>query len=547
MKNLFLTYFSIAVLASLLFIPFLGNVHLFDWDEINFAECAREMIVSGNYSIVQINFEPFCEKPPLFIWMQSLSMHLFGINEFAARFPNAICGIITLLTIFYIGRKIYSSRFALVWVIAFAGSILPHFYFKTAIIDPWFNFFIFLGIYQLILFLNNPVNNRGIILSGLFIGIGMLIKGPVALLIFLLCIGVYWVSKKFTPIVSIKHMVLFAMACVLAGGSWFGYLLLTGNSKVVVDFIFYQIRLFTSEDAGHGGPFFYHFIILLAGCFPASVIAIPSLFGLKDFLIRKFAISPLADAPFQIFFLKWMRILFWVVLILFSFVETKIIHYSSLCYFPLTFLAAWSIHKMLAGEMPWKKWMTILSAIIVLILGTAFTVLPLIEHFKTSLIESGIIKDVFAVENLKAQVKWGGWEWLIGVFWFLTACFWLIKIKHQTSNIWHHAIIFFTTMLTTNLLMISVVPKVEQYTQGAAIEFYQSTQNEDCVIETIGYKSYAQYFYAQQKESTTNPSQIKMHYLVSKITGEEKVKNEYPQCVEIERKNGFIFWEVVME
>ena len=41
----------IAVLASLIFIPFLGGVHLFDWDEINFAECAREMIVRHDYLV----------------------------------------------------------------------------------------------------------------------------------------------------------------------------------------------------------------------------------------------------------------------------------------------------------------------------------------------------------------------------------------------------------------------------------------------------------------------------------------------------------------
>ena len=50
---------AIVVIASLLFIPFLGGVHLFDWDEINFAECAREMIVSHNYLNVQIDFKPF--------------------------------------------------------------------------------------------------------------------------------------------------------------------------------------------------------------------------------------------------------------------------------------------------------------------------------------------------------------------------------------------------------------------------------------------------------------------------------------------------------
>src|ERR1700759_2620518 len=94
-------YFIIAVLASLLFFPFLGHVHLFDWDEINFAECAREMIVSKDYLRMQIDFHPFWEKPPLFIWMEVLSMKTFGINEFAARFPNALTGILTLCSIYY--------------------------------------------------------------------------------------------------------------------------------------------------------------------------------------------------------------------------------------------------------------------------------------------------------------------------------------------------------------------------------------------------------------------------------------------------------------
>ncbi|MDP4686851.1 MAG: glycosyltransferase family 39 protein, partial [Salibacteraceae bacterium] len=93
------------VYSALLFVPFLGAVHLFDWDEINFAESAREMLLTGNWFQVQINFEPFWEKPPLFFWMQVLSMKAFGINEFAARFPNAICGIVTLQVLFSIGLK----------------------------------------------------------------------------------------------------------------------------------------------------------------------------------------------------------------------------------------------------------------------------------------------------------------------------------------------------------------------------------------------------------------------------------------------------------
>jgi 4-amino-4-deoxy-L-arabinose transferase-like glycosyltransferase len=142
----------IGVLAALLFIPFLGNVHLFDWDEINFAECAREMFINKDYGRVYINFLPFWEKPPFFFWLQVLSMHLFGVGDFAARFPNAICGIVTLLVLFKIGQRLLSDTFGLIWALMYAGSILPNLYFHSGIIDPWFNLFIFLSLYFFILY-----------------------------------------------------------------------------------------------------------------------------------------------------------------------------------------------------------------------------------------------------------------------------------------------------------------------------------------------------------------------------------------------------------
>ena len=43
----------------ILFVPFLGATHLFDWDEVNFAEASREMLSTHNYSIPQIEFQPF--------------------------------------------------------------------------------------------------------------------------------------------------------------------------------------------------------------------------------------------------------------------------------------------------------------------------------------------------------------------------------------------------------------------------------------------------------------------------------------------------------
>ena len=382
----------IVLLCSVLFLPFLGGVHLFDWDEINFAECAREMIVNNNYSVVTINFLPFWEKPPLFIWLQALSMNMFGINEFAARLPNAVCGIVTSVVLFNIGKKIKNNKFGLLWVLTYLGSFLPHFYFKSGIIDPWFNLFIFLGTYFMALHTDptsNKTGNKNILLSALFIGLGILTKGPVAFLIYFFCVLVYLGTTKFKKIVSFKQTLLGAIVIFLIGGFWFILQVATGHLDIIIDFFNYQVRLLTTEDSGHGGPIYYHLLVLLLGCFPASIFA-----------IRGFKTHSKEDAS-AAHFKKWMVILFAVVLILFSLVKTKIVHYSSLCYFPLSFIAAYSVEKIIRGEITWKKWMGWLIGIIGITIGLIISLPPFVDWNKEKIIASNIIKDDFAIENLK--------------------------------------------------------------------------------------------------------------------------------------------------
>ncbi len=90
------------------------------------------MIESHNYFSVQINYQQFWEKPPLFFWLQVLSMKIFGVSEFAARFPNAICGIVTLICLFRIGKRLYNDNFGRIWVLSYFGTFLSFLYSFTA-------------------------------------------------------------------------------------------------------------------------------------------------------------------------------------------------------------------------------------------------------------------------------------------------------------------------------------------------------------------------------------------------------------------------------
>src|SRR5258708_36305318 len=209
----------IAILAAVFFIPFLGRVHVIDWDEVNFAECSREMIKMDDYSRVYINFKPFWEKPPMFFWMQSTAMKIFGVTEFAARLPDAICGIITLIVVFVCGSKIYDKKFGVLWALAFGGSLFPAMYFKSGIIDPWYNLFTFLSVYFFILYhwKRNSFDKERLTLklstytvcAGVCMGLAILTKGQVALMVFLLVLGVYFVFNRFRLFFSWGHVILF--------------------------------------------------------------------------------------------------------------------------------------------------------------------------------------------------------------------------------------------------------------------------------------------------------------------------------------------------
>jgi len=583
-SNNLIVYLFIILGGIILFLPFLGHVALFDWDEVNFAEIAREMIVTHDYLNVQVDYQPFWEKPPLFIWMQVLSMKLFGINEFAARFPNAVCGIVTLLILFRIGKKLFNHKMGMIWVIVYTGSILPFFYFKSGIIDPWFNLFIFTGIYFAILYIaqspshpvtqspshpvtqspshpvtqspshpvtHSPSHPVTLFLSGLFIGLAILTKGPVAFLIFGLTGLVYLISSlpsyrpkvlqsyrptvRFRLNIKLTHILLFLAGILLTGGSWFMIQIAAGNIDVVRDFIVYQVRLFSTKDAGHGGFPMYHVVVLLFGVFPASA-----------FLFNGFKASP-DEQPLQ---KEWRRasiILLLTVVVLFEIVQTKIVHYSSLAYFPLTYLSSLAIWRVLEEKKQFSRLAKILliaftSLWIIVIAG--FTIAGLQKEW---LINSGIIKDPFAMANLRADVSWTGLEALVALILIagVLAFFFLKKPYARIISL------FTATIIFTFFTMFVFTGRIEGYAQRAALDFYRQHSEEDCYINTLGFKSYAHLFYSKKlpqdnplsydKEWLLNGQIDKPAYFVYKMIKKDEYSRLYPQLIVLYEKNGFIF------
>ncbi len=550
MKPAIRTEYLLLLFGAACFFPFLGGVHLFDWDEINFAECAREMLESGDYLRVQIGFQPFYEKPPFFFWLQALSMQLWGVNEYAARFPNAVAGLLTLWFLMHAGRQVHGRRLGLWWALCWLGALLPHFYAKSGIIDPWFNLFIFSGQYFLLLGLSDVVPMplrarrpwRALIAGGVLLGLGILTKGPVAWLVSALTFGVWWLWQGRPAFRALAlRFITWSVVAAVVPALWFGIEMAKNGPEFFIEFIRYQYRLFSTPDAGHGGFPGYHFVVLLVGCFPVSVLALR--------LLGRSAFRQMAPGEGLTAFWRWMVALLVVVLVLFTIVKSKIVHYSSLAYFPVTFLGALTIVGMLDGRVRWTRWQQALLWGLGLVFVLVVAAAPILGHHPEWL-KALAANDPFARANLDARVQWSYLEsWLTAVV-LLAGLVWFAERRKKNMK---EAVagLLLAAALFTNLAIIVHIKRIEGYSQRAAIEFYEGLQGKDVSVTTAGFKSYAHLFYARVRPETSVqgvPLDTLMHrplprplYVVTKVHRWPELQQRYPQLEEVGSKNGFVF------
>jgi hypothetical protein len=257
-----------------------------------------------------------------------------------------------------------------------------------------------------------------------------------------------------------------------------------------------------------------------------------------------------------------MWVLFWVVLILFSIVKTKIVHYSSLCYYPLTYIAAVQVARVLEGRRRLRRSVQIGLLVLACLWGIILIALPLVGLFKAQLIP--LINDPFAVGNLQTHVPWHVAECLIGAAYLaaIVVAGTMLRKKFRRGML----LLCAAQIIAIQVAVLHFTPKVEAYSQRAAIEFFESLAGKDVYVHPLGYKSYAHLFYSR-KQPGTNPRYYhqvrsdvgassvvevnedwllrgnidKPAYFICKISDADHWR-ALPQLHEIGARNGFVFF-----
>jgi len=164
--------------------------------EARYSEIARLMLASGDWITPQIEAGlPFWGKPPLSFWFTATSFDLLGLNEFAARLPSLLLIFAVILLVYNFARKTLTVDTALGASAIFLTSAIGFVAAGAVMTDAS----LLLGTtLSMVAFWRAVIlrEHRWRYLFFLGIAIGLLAKGPVALVLTAFPVGLWLLCNK---------------------------------------------------------------------------------------------------------------------------------------------------------------------------------------------------------------------------------------------------------------------------------------------------------------------------------------------------------------
>jgi hypothetical protein len=251
----------------------------------------------------------------------------------------------------------------------------------------------------------------------------------------------------------------------------------------------YQKNDLSIEKASFLKRVFFHVVVLMVGCFPASIFALNSL--------RPQTYEPSLQKIFRLMMVGCLI----VVLIIATFVKQKVVYYSSLAYLPISFLATYSIRYIFEES----KKIHYFNLFLLFLIGAFWSlVIAFVPYMKGNI---GLLHQFIQDKNLQIvflkNFEWHQWELYFGVIYFsvfLLSILLMLFKKYKAGII----ILFFATMYISQLVITYYLPKIEQYTQGAYIDFVKQKSNENACFLVYNTTSYVPNFYSNNTCAISN-------------------------------------------
>src|SRR3989338_4441687 len=193
------------LLFSPLFFYNLGGTSLVDFDEAWYAEIARNVLVNHQPFLLIFNGLPYIDHPPLGFILIAISFLIFGINEFAARFPSALLGFGSVITLYFIGKNLFNRIIGVGVGLMLLSSVWFIFRSRSGNLDTVFLFFYLLSFYAALKVKNSK---NWIYLVALAFSFSLLVKSMIGITIIVPIIILWLINTTKIPNRKIVQAIL---------------------------------------------------------------------------------------------------------------------------------------------------------------------------------------------------------------------------------------------------------------------------------------------------------------------------------------------------
>lgn len=288
-KRVYLVLFFIIVAF---YLYGLGQLPLLGPDEPRYAQVAREMFLRGDWVTPTLGQHTWFEKPALLYWMMIAAAKVFGVNEWSARLGPAICGVLTIAAVWYVGRAVERSGgvsgFGL-WSALVTASCLGLIVFSRA---ASFDIVVTMTTtWALAFFLLYELSRKTSLLAGfyVFVGLSLLAKGLVGIVVPFGVVGFYYLLRRTLPERRVFVSLVWGLPLAAAVASlWYGPVIAKhGWSFIDEFFVQHHFARYVSNKYKHPQPIYFFPAIILMLTLPWTVFLIDGLVRIRKWNWRR--------------------------------------------------------------------------------------------------------------------------------------------------------------------------------------------------------------------------------------------------------------------
>jgi 4-amino-4-deoxy-L-arabinose transferase-like glycosyltransferase len=360
---------ALVAFCGFLFFAGLQVIGLVGADEPRYAQVAREMLQRHDWVTPVLFGQPWLEKPPLYYWGAMLAYKATGgVSDWAARLLSAV---LCTLMVFFI--YVWARRFrrgmqldaalitaASAMIIGFgrgASTDMPLTATFTITMLSWYGWY--------------ESQNRGYLIPFyLFVGLGTLVKGPVAALLAALIIVAFAALQRDWRLLLrtlwLPGVALYA-AVVLP---WFIAVQRANPEFFRVFILEHNLARYTTDAFRHRQPFWYYLPVALIGLVPWTVFVITALVdAIRDW---RFSVEePQGQEDLRTYLALW----FLLPIAFFSLSQSKLPGYILPAIPAGTILLADFVLRQQEGDKP-SLWLVLTHAALCAALPVAALIVP---------------------------------------------------------------------------------------------------------------------------------------------------------------------------